>query len=133
MLFPACDSMGCVVEGELAIPDEMRHRIRAARVAVPMSQRELGRRVGITQSAVAQIENGQALRSQYLLKICRVLKLTPPPLLEDQILEQWMSLGRRALRRSPDFLEAVAAMVARLVTADAENSDDGDKKTAKPS
>jgi len=132
--------MGCVVEGELAIPDELRHQIRSARNAAGLSQDALGKKVGVTQSAIAQIENGQALRSQYLLRICRVLRLTPPAILEDRILERWMDLGRRALRRSPDFMVATADMVARLVgsvddagTVDAENSDDGDEKTSKPS
>ena len=52
-------------------------RIKAKRKEAGMSQAELGKRVGLTQSAIAMLESGRRQKTRELVEIARVLGVSP--------------------------------------------------------
>lgn len=61
------------------------HNILEARVRVPMSQRELAEKLGVTQGAVSQWELGNKFpRIRFLPKIAEELGITLDDLLRDK-------------------------------------------------
>ena len=54
-------------------PIEMGARVKKARVDLGLTQRELGRRVGVTEQAVQQWESGQTLALRYLAELAEAL------------------------------------------------------------
>lgn len=68
--------MKLVVVGTL--PEELRERIRRERIKLGWTQRELGRRAGLSQSAVSTLERGLTYRGK-VAPISRIMKLLGIP------------------------------------------------------
>lgn len=51
------------------------HRIKEARLAAGMTQKELGKKVGITQPTISELEGGDSAGSGYLPSIAAALGL----------------------------------------------------------
>lgn len=57
--------------------DTLAHRALARRTALGLSQAEVARLSGVSQQAIAQIEDGTTKRPRVLLELSRALKTTP--------------------------------------------------------
>lgn len=69
--------MGLDSTPQVALPNKLGQRIRAARLAKGMTQEELGQLLGVEKSAVAKYENGRIvnLKQATLKKISEVLEI----------------------------------------------------------
>lgn len=121
--------------GEIALTDKFIRDMAEAREARGWSQSELGRRLGISQPAVSNIENGTAGSSRYVLAICDLLEIDPPFLMREKALEDWLAAGGRLLRSNRALFETTLAMIESAAPNEAaplESSSDHPENSGKP-
>ena len=62
-----------LMEVTLNLAEKFGHQLRAARKKLGLSQRELGKRIGVTQAHVSKVERGTDMRLTTLLNFARYL------------------------------------------------------------
>ena len=89
----------------------MRNRVKEVRVALGLSQEEVGKRVGVTRGAISRIESGTCnLTNAMVIALCR----------EFNINEEWLKTGNGEM-----FLEmSRAEQAARIVAAAIDSNDE---------
>jgi transcriptional regulator with XRE-family HTH domain len=102
---------------EIATTPEWRGEMKAAREALGLTQAELGIRVGVSQNVISLIESGGIGASQYIIPICRLLKIHPPTFFESPEDQAWVRLGRTLRSRSPAVFRQALGMVEAMVAA----------------
>lgn len=83
----------------------MNERIKQLRKALGLTQQEFGRRIGIKQNSVAQIEIGRNTSEQTVFAICR----------EFSVNETWLRTGEGEMFVQISRDEAIAEFVADLL------------------
>jgi transcriptional regulator with XRE-family HTH domain len=123
--------------GEIALTDQFQQKMIEARKRRGWSQSELARRIGISQPAVSNIEEGRASSSRYVLSICEVLEIDPPIHVRDQALAEWLEAGGRLLRANPALFRSTLSMIGVAAPDEdrepEENFTDMSPATGKPS
>jgi transcriptional regulator with XRE-family HTH domain len=89
----------------------------AARRAGDLSQGQLGARVGTSQNVISLIERGIVGSSQFVLPICRVLRIHPPTFFESDEIRAWVRLGRDLRGRDEALFRRALSMVESMVEA----------------
>ena len=90
----------------MEVLSEIGRRIKAARIAVPMTQKEMAAAANLSQRTISNIENGTDVSVSTLLEVLRVLgqlQSLDMAIPEDVIRpSQWMALGkpRERVRKS---------------------------------
>lgn len=56
---------------------EFRHRLRKARKNKNLTQEQLAEKVGVTQAAIQSLESGRVKSTPHILKISRILEVSP--------------------------------------------------------
>jgi len=79
------------------------------------TQEELGRKVGTSQNIISLIESGGVEASQFVLPICKVLKISPPMFFEEEWQKNWYRLGRLLREQDLGDAEAAQKMVEALL------------------
>lgn len=69
----------------LPVTEEWRRRVIAARKNANVSQEEMARKLGISQSAYSKIEAGRTVSSNLVLQICSIVSVAPPTLHTDEV------------------------------------------------
>lgn len=134
--------MDLVSEGDPEISTNPHWRgimVRARKAHVvddhPMTQKELGTKVGCSQVTISKIENGEQDASDRILEICRVLSIPAPQHFEDEDSRTWSELGRVLRAGSPEQYEAARRLVETMAKAlppkTATANDDEDERQAK--
>lgn len=118
-------------EPEIATTEYWRGLMKQARATHGLTQRQLGEKVGLSQTNVSDIESGAVATSSAILAIARVLKIPPPWLaLEDVLEERWLEVGRVLRRQSPArfdrWFRLLTEEVAELVDSDSDDGSGGD-------
>lgn len=93
-------------DAEIPTDEAFRARMRAARKAAGLTQRDLGAAVGATQAAISLVESGGSGSSSLVLRICRKLEIPPPLVLEDALERRWLEAGRALRSRRPHLFES---------------------------
>lgn len=119
---------------EIALTSKFQADMVAAREAKGWSQAELARRLGITQPAVSNIENGSASSSRYVMAISEELGIDPPIHLRDKAMREWLAAGGRLMRSNPALFQTTLAMIDAAAPDDGtvESSSDRDEKSSIP-
>jgi transcriptional regulator with XRE-family HTH domain len=120
---------------EIALTSKFLRDMVEAREARGWSQSELGRKLGISQPAVSNIENGTASSSRYVLAICELLEIDPPLHLRERVLEEWLTAGGRLLRSNPALFQTTLAMIESAApneNSPLENSNGSGEDSGKP-
>ena len=114
-------------DAEIPTDESFRDRMRAARKAAGMTQRDLGAAVGATQAAISLIESGGSGSSSLVLRICRKLEIPPPLVLDDALERRWLEAGRALRSRRPNLFESQLAFVESAVAefSQQEQTEDG--------
>jgi transcriptional regulator with XRE-family HTH domain len=97
---------------------DLGRRLKLARVAVGLTQRELAERAGVSQSIVAKIEAGRSKRPQpmILMQIAKALSLPEGLFLEkEKMKEQREAESLEKLLVESGVSEEAAAMIVRAL------------------
>jgi transcriptional regulator with XRE-family HTH domain len=73
-----------------------KDRIRELRKKIGLSQKEFAERIGISDSALSRIENGEGLTAQNILLICTPSRLVPGK----TVSEGWLRTGEGEMFRA---------------------------------
>lgn len=108
---------------ELATNEEWRAIMVRARKDQDLTQKELGARVGTSQNIISLIESGEVSSSQYVMPICRVLKIPPPMHFSDDEQKAWSQLGHLLRTKNMKQFRRAMAMIEAMV----EDEQDAEK------
>jgi transcriptional regulator with XRE-family HTH domain len=109
---------------ELPTTDYWRGVMRRSRKAAGLTQGGLAAKVGVSQAVISDLETGAQSGSTVVLAVCKVLGITPPAVLvEDVDDERWLQVGRMLRRRSRGKYERWLTMLLAEMD-DASDSDD---------
>lgn len=99
--------------------------MKRARKAAELTQDALARKIGCTQPMVAGIERGSIKSSTLIMPICEVLDIPPPHVLvEDELDERWIEVGRQLRTRMPAMFDGQLAGIESMLKALAKASED---------
>lgn len=115
---------------ELATNEEWRASMLSARKDKGWTQEELGRKVGTSQNIISLIESGGVEGSQFVLPICKALRISPPMFFEEEWQKNWYRLGRLLREQDLGDAEAAQKMVEALLRrGSAHSTNSPDDKT----
>lgn len=90
-------------------------RVRRARAHKGLSQGDLGKALGITQSAVSQIENSPAQKSKFVMEIADATGVRVEWLSKEQGEMVWREGILAEMSKEPEDVQAEALTVARAL------------------
>jgi transcriptional regulator with XRE-family HTH domain len=100
---------------ELSTSDHWRALMKRSREAQKLTQRDLARKISVTQPTISGIESGKIESSRAIQPICTALKIPPPHFLfEDEAEARWAEAGRRIRAADPRAFTAQLAGIEQL-------------------
>jgi transcriptional regulator with XRE-family HTH domain len=110
---------------ELPTTDYWRGVMRRSRKAAGLTQGGLAARVGVSQAVISDLETGAQSGSTVIMAVCKVLGITPPHVMvEDVDDERWLRVGRMLRRRNRGKYERWLTMLL----AEMDDTPDSDDK-----